>query len=202
MGSAATQKRTISRGKRPAKALRFLLCDMTGRVELSTPEGEWVANPIRCLDRAVDGNPAIILLRFGRMPRPESDALVELCVALKRNSHTKKTALLALLDAKHREMMEQLGRAGVDFVRFIGETPLNSIRILEIIDRLGPDDRLNRQLSVICPYLHYDPMDALRDLGLCGAYLDRLVLAGRRLREICETENHLRCEYYLNPRPR
>jgi hypothetical protein len=29
--------------------------------------------------------------------------------------------------------------------------------------------------------------------------LDRMVLGGRRLHELCETDDHLHCEYYQNP---
>ncbi len=34
-------------------------------------------------------------------------------------------------------------------------------------------------------------------MTVCGAYSDRLVLAGRRLHELCEAEAHTHCEYFL-----
>jgi hypothetical protein len=59
---------------------------------------------------------------------------------------------------------------------------------------------LQRYLAVLCPFLHYSRIDSQREMTVCGAYLDRLVLGGRWLREVCETEDHLHCEYFLNPR--
>jgi hypothetical protein len=60
----------------------------------------------------------------------------------------------------------------------------------EIIEGLGPDDRLGRHLAVVCPYLHYSEIDFRHEMAVCGAYLDRMVLEGHRLHEICETESH------------
>jgi hypothetical protein len=152
------------------------------------------------MDKAVDENPGIIAVRFWSMPIREREALVELCTALKRNSHTRKTPVLALLHAKHRKLLEDLERAGVDFVKFIGKTTLSSTLTQEIIDVLGPDDRVERQLEKVCPHIHYSMIDSRHEMKVCGAYLDRMVLGGRRLHGLCETENHLECEYFLNPR--
>ncbi len=186
--------------RRGERVVRFLLCDTAGNVELTTPEGEWVRSPIQCLDKAVDESPGIIAVRFTEMPILEREALVELCAALKRNSHTHQTPVLVLIHAKHRKLLEDLEQAGVDFIQFIGETTLNSSRMIEIIDGLGTDDRVERQLTMLCPYLHYDAIDACHEMTVCGAYLDRMVLGGRWLHELCETEDHLHCEYFLNPR--
>ena len=57
-----------------------------------------------------------------------------------------------------------------------------------------------RQLAALCAYLHYDIIDARREMKVCGAYLDRMVLGGLWLSEVCQTEGHLQCEYFLNPR--
>ncbi len=67
-----------------------------------------VRSPILCLDQAVDGNPDIIAIRFGKMPSRERETMVELCGALKRNSHTRKTPVLVLLHSRHRRLMEDL----------------------------------------------------------------------------------------------
>jgi hypothetical protein len=134
------------------------------------------------------------------MPIRERNTLVELSAALKRNSHTRKCPVLVLLHSRHRKLLEDLNRAGVDFAKYIEEIILDSNQMQKIIDGLGPDDRLERHLAVVCPFLHYSEIDSLNELTVCGAYLDRMVLGGRWLHEICETENHLHCEYYLNPR--
>ena len=187
----------------PERNRRFLLCDTTGKVgEFSSPEEEWVSSPVQCLNRAVDLKPELIVVRIGRIPLREREALVELSAALKRNSHTRKCPILALLHSKHRKLIEDLNRAGVDFVKYIGEITLDSSQMRKIIDELGPDDRLERHLAVLCPFLHYREIDSQHELTVCGAYLDRMVLGGRWLHDVCETENHLHCEYYLNPRIR
>jgi hypothetical protein len=182
------------------KSIRYLLCDSSGQIELESKDGEWVQSPIRCLDRAVEEKPAIIAVRFRQMPIRECEALMELFVTLKRNSHTRNTPVLALLHAKHRRLMEALARAGVDFAMFIGETTLSSGRMIEIIDGLGIQDRVERQLKMLCPYLHYDAIDESLEMTVCGAYLDRMVLGGNWLHEVCETSEHLHCQYYLKPR--
>ena len=81
-----------------------------------------------------------------------------------------------------------------------GNIPLNSTLLFDIITTLGAKDRMQRQLRTLCPYLHYEMIDAYREMTVCGAYLDRMVLGSRFLHEVCETENHLGCEYFRNPR--
>lgn len=189
-------------GRRPEGDLRFLLCDTTGNVELSSPDGQCFSSPVQCLDKAVDRRPRIIVIRFGRMAFREREALVELSGALKRNSHTRSCPVLALLHSKHRKLMEDLERAKVDHIRYVGDTRLDSIQVREIIEGLGPEDRLERHLETVCPFLHYSKIDLQHEMAVCGAHLDRMVLGGGRRHELCETDDHLHCEYYLSPRPR
>ena len=76
----------------------FLLCDPAGNVGDLTPPGEeWVPSPIQCLDRAVERKPEIVIVRFDRTQSGNCGDLVELCAALKRNSHTRGCPVLALL---------------------------------------------------------------------------------------------------------
>lgn len=194
-------EKLISLDMEPPCNLRFLVCDTTSNVgKLSSSEEQWVPSPIRCLDMAVDGNPGLIVISFGEIPMKERDTLVELSTALKRNRHTRHCPILALLHAKHRKLLEDLQQAKVDFVRFIEGDKLDSSRLRTITSGLGREDRLERHLDLICPFLHYSRMDSQHEMKLCGAYLDRMVLGGHRLREICESEDHLHCEYYLSPR--
>jgi len=196
-------KEVNSMDKCSVRTLRFLLCDTAGNVgEQWSPEGEWVSSPIQCLEKAIDKKPGIIVIRFGKMPIREREALVELSAALKRNIHTQKCPVLALLHSKNRKLIEDLKQANVDYVRYIGDAGLDSNRMRRIIDGLGTDDRLEKHLAILCPFLNYSKIDARHEMTMCRAYLDRMVLGGRRLREICETEVHLYCEYYLNPRLR
>ena len=194
------QTKHASRKVQARKNLRYLLCDVSGRFEPKSVGEEWVPTPTQCLDRAVEGKPCIIVVCFGRMPIQQRDSLVELCVVLKRNARTRKAPLLALLHEKHRGLIENLKGASVDFVEFVAEKPLRSSLIVEMIDGLSPDERVERQLDILCPYLHYDAIDDCREMTVCGAYLDRMVLGGKWLHEVCETEDHLTCKYFLNPR--
>ncbi|MFO7715912.1 hypothetical protein [Desulfosarcina sp.] len=185
----------------PARSLRFLLCDTAGKVGgLSSSDEAWVSSPIQCLDKAVDAKPGLIVIRIGDMPFRERDTLVELSAALKRNPHTRNCPILALLHSMHRKLLEDLNRAGVGFVKFIGDCTLDSDQIRQIIDAMGPHDRLERYLETVCPFVHYRQIDSRHEMVSCGAYLDRMVLGGLRLHELCQTIGHLHCEYYLNPR--
>ena len=187
--------------QKPERHVRILLCDATGNVGgLSSPEAEWVSSPVQCLNRAVDLKPEFIMIRFGRLPIRESEALVELSAALKRNSHTRKCSVLVLLHSKHRKLMEDLNGARVDFVKYIGKIRLDSNQLRPMIDGLGSDDCLERHLANLCCFLHYREIDSRHEMTVCGAYRDRMVLGGRWLHKICETENHRHCEYYLDPR--
>jgi hypothetical protein len=180
---------------------QFLLCDTTGNLtERISTDKAWVASPIRCLDRAIDRRPKIIMIRFGKVTIRERDALVELIGVLKQNSHTRDIPVLALLNSKHRGLLEDLDQAGVDFIKYVGKTALGSTQLQSIIEGVGSDDRVARHLAVLCSFLHYREIDSQHEMTVCGAYLDRMVLGGRRLLELCETEGHLHCEYYLNPR--
>ncbi|MCU0915016.1 MAG: hypothetical protein MUC88_10690 [Planctomycetes bacterium] len=161
-----------------------------------------VRSPIACLDRAVEERPAAVAIHFADMPLRERDGLVELCAVLKRNSRTKETCVVTLLHEKHRELVAVLERASVDFVTFIGGRPPTARAVRDIIDGLGPADRLEPHLSAMCPYLHYEALDGCREMRVCGAYLDRMVLGGRRLHEVCESCAHLACEHFLHPRRR
>lgn len=187
--------------KRSTRTLRFLLCDTSGNVgELSSPKEEWASSPIQCLDKAIDGKPDIILIRFGKMSIRERESLLELSAALKRNIHTQKCPALALLHSKHRKLIEDLKKAKVDYVQYIDDAVLDSTRMREIIDGLRTDDLIERHLTIVCHFIHYSKIDSRHEMTTCGAYLNRMVLGGRRLHELCETEKHFHCEYYLNPR--
>jgi len=56
--------------------------------------------------------------------------------------------------------------------------------MIKMIDRLGHEDQVERQLAKLCPYLHYDALDACHEMTVCGAYLDRMVLGGQRLQKV------------------
>ncbi|MBU4262822.1 MAG: hypothetical protein KKC76_13275 [Proteobacteria bacterium] len=179
----------------------FLICDPEGEARgLNAPAEEWVSSPLRCLARAVENTPAIILIRFGNQSLLEEEDLLELVAILKSNRHTRHIPVLALFKGKHRQLIAKLHQLGVDYGHHVGAITLGGEEIRAIIAGLGPDDSLARQLDILCPFLHYSRIDDGHEMTVCGAYLDRMVLGGRRLHEICQTEDHLRCEFYLQPR--
>jgi len=147
----------------------------------------------------VELNPDFVVIRFGGKTFDDRKMLVELAAALKTNRYTKKSRIVALLPFKHRKLLEDLHDAGTDFIKYI-DSQMKPDHLPRFVKELGPSDRLEKHLATICPYLHYCEIDAKTELTTCGAYLDRMVLGGFRLHGICETENHLHCEYYINPR--
>ncbi|MCU0599385.1 MAG: hypothetical protein MUE70_09040 [Desulfobacterales bacterium] len=187
------------KNKSLARCTRFLIF-ATSNIDVSSFEGQWVSSPIRCLGRAVEVRPQIIAIRFGQMPIQDRQILVDLCTELKQNSFTSECKLLLLLHRKHRKLIEDLANTKADYIRFMGDDKLDLVLMREIINGLGPEDRLESLLISICPFLNYTAIDTHHELKVCGAYLDRMVLGDNRLNEICETANYHCCEYYLNPR--
>jgi len=186
----------------PAQSLEFLVCDVTGRARRGTPGARWGESPILCLRRALAEGPRVVLVRFGAVNLRERAALVELCAALRRAPPHRSPEVVALLPARHRGLLVDLQRAGVAYVRYGGHDRLDSRSVRGILAGLAPEDRIEQRLAALCPFLHYQPIDFRRELTVCGAYRDRLVLGGRRLADICESDSHLACDYFLDPRSR
>jgi len=161
---------------------------------------EVASSPVVCLAKAIDDKPSIIVIHFPEGAIEEREVLVELCDVLKRTSPTRDKPLLALLPTRHRKLLEKLDQARVDYVKFITAMPLDLPHMTGMIESLGPGDLLKRQLERVCPFIHYSPIDTEREIIICGAYLDRLVLGSKCLHAICESETHLRCEYFRNPK--
>lgn len=186
---------------KPRTAPRLLVCDPSANVaDLPSGDVQWVASPLECLSLAAEAAPALVVIRLDWKSSQAHDILVELATVLKGNRHTRDCRLLVLLPAKQRQVIEALHRAGVDFARIIGDQTLDPPGMQTLIEALGPEDRLERLLAQLCPFLHYSRIDHRHELTVCGAYLDRMVLGGDRLHETCETASHLHCEHYLQPR--
>ena len=180
--------------------LRFLLCDNTTNVELTSPDGQCVHSPVECLERASESAADVIVVRFAQAPVSKREALVILCAALKNNPRTKGVPILALLHSEHPQLLEDLYRARVDFVRYIGDATPSGALIRDLMNDLDQEDRTERQVLAVCPFIHHVMIDSRREMRVCGAYLDRMVLGEHRLRTLCRREKHLECEYFVNPR--
>ena len=112
--------------------------------------------------------------------------------------HPEMDTVLALLHTKHRKLLEDLRRAGVDHAKII-ERNVPDVRPLrlKLSMRWVTDDRVEKLLEVVCPCLHYEVIDdpprddGLRRLsGPYGAWRPWML-------EVCQTKQHLRCEYFL-----
>ncbi len=162
----------------------------------------WTESPVLCLHRAVEESPRRIVLLFHDAPLSGNGLLLELCFALKHNRHTRNMLVLALLRGRHRGLLEALQAVGVGYSRFVKAAPLDLEELIVGPAALTPDDRVDHRLEELCPFLRYRELDAAHELVVCGAYLERMVLGGLRLHELCETMNHHHCELFLEPRPR
>ncbi|MEZ7197904.1 hypothetical protein [Pseudodesulfovibrio karagichevae] len=180
---------------------RYLFCDASDGTGTAR-SGLWTRSPLSCLERAIEVVPEMILIRFPEPIDPTQEIYVELCELLKRNRRTRDCAVAVLLPGKDRTLMDRLHSAGVDYAATVSGDGLDDRKVLDILDSLGEGQRVDHFRATLCPYLNSVALDESRAMTVCGAYLDRMVLGGRRLHELCETENHAGCEYYQNPRVR
>ena len=159
-----------------------------------------VTSPVACLHEATEKEHDLIIVIFGPGFLKESDAMVELCSTLKRNRHTMQVPLLCFLPSKHRGLLERLAAAKVKYVVILDP----SDRILQSqLETIASDPseeyEIGRILSGVCPHINYFPVCRDKEILYCGAYRNRLVLGPYRLRQYCETNNHIDCEYFQNP---
>ena len=148
------------------------------------------------LSRAVTENFDLLALCLFTPVHQERDALVELCGILRANRYTRKKPLLAVLPGRHRELLYRLEKVGVRYV-VTAETGSDiRLRLATLDLPLSNDYRIETLLMEICPFINYDPLNSCRELTLCGAYRNRLVLGPYRLAQICEIPAHLTCDYY------
>jgi hypothetical protein len=180
---------------------RYLVCDASNDTGTASG-GLWTRSPLSCLESAIEAAPEIILIRFPEPTDPTHEMYLELCEVLKRNRRTRGCAVTALMPGKDRSLMDRLHLAGVDYAVTVSSGGLDDRKVLDILDSLGQRHRVAYCRDTLCPYLSSVALDESRAMPVCGAYLDRMVLGGRRLHELCETENHAGCEYFQNPRVR
>lgn len=195
------EKREYQENQKVGRESTILICDPRYNVKNAEyTDLDVTASPIRCLDRATEEHPGFVVIRFTDDLISERRILVELCAALKRNKNSRESQILALLPTKHRLLLEELKQAGVDYI-WIEESPgLEYPYLPGLINHISENNSPERLLSPLCPYLNHARIAEDHEMTVCGAYLDRLVLAGKRLHELCETEAHHQCDYFLKPR--
>jgi hypothetical protein len=160
-----------------------------------------VRSPVSCMDAAVSKEYGGIVIFFSTPLISERESLIELCAHLNSNTLTRSIRKCLLLEYQHRHLLVKLREVGVKYVDIKNTNEAANPR--KIWERLNAEDsalRIESHLSRLCPFLRYRPISEQNELITCGAYRNRMVLGGRRLHEVCQTETHLYCEYYLNPR--
>jgi hypothetical protein len=164
--------------------------------------GRCVSSPLHCLDLAVQGDFSVIAVLFWGDSLEKRAENLELVSILKRNALTRGRSVAAVCTRRNRALLEALLRAGADFACVGNDDEMNPVRIGAMLSEAGPGNGIEAQLSLACPHVTYSAVDSSREIGLCGAYRNRLVLTPSRLRQSCESQSHALCEYFRNPRPR
>lgn len=107
---------------------------------------------------------------------------------------------MAVMEGLHREMMVSLQETGVALCdNYKTPGPIDLERIKALVQRKDYAADIREAIKKLCPFLNHIDIEEDCVLTACGAYRNRMVLGGKRLHEICETLNHLHCEYFINP---
>jgi hypothetical protein len=103
------------------------------------------------------------------------------------------------METIHREMMVKLQGSGVTlFKSYKADIVMDLNRIRDLVKRGDPSMLIRETIKKICPALNRAGSDDQEELTVCGSYMNRMVLGGKRLHDVCETLNHLYCEYFIN----
>lgn len=186
-----------------AAGVELLVCQFPQALAL---EGETcrltlAPSPMSCLDEAASKRFAGILIYHSARKMRERQALIELCSGLCENPLTRFTSMGVSLDCRNRELICRLRAAGIEHLDI--RLPSKAVDPRKMWERLSAHDcslKIDFHLARLCPFLHYRPISSQSEMITCKAYCNRMVLGGRRLREVCQTESHLMCEFYRRPR--
>lgn len=162
-------------------------------------ETQIVQTPMECFSRAVSGRTELIAIVFSARNRSARHGVLELCRCLKHNPLTREIPVVVLMETVHREMMVKLQETGVTlFKNYKADITIDLNRIRDLVKRGDPSMAIRETIKKLCPALNRIGSDDQEELTVCGAYMNRMVLGGKRLHEVCETLNHLHCEYFIN----
>ncbi|RJP77890.1 MAG: hypothetical protein C4522_14450 [Desulfobacteraceae bacterium] len=181
----------------------ILICQLYDQPEMLQSEKIIMTHtPLACLNEATGRHFGLIGICFSTRPLSARKGVFELCECLKSNPLTSETPLFVIMEIPHRDIVVEMKRIGVKFLAiFSADSSFDKLeKIVKGMQRGETMDNIRLTLSRLCPFLHYYPIDDQRELITCRAYGNRMVLAGKRLHEVCETDTYLHCEYFLNPR--
>ncbi len=175
--------------------MKTLVCDIAAGDRFCLDNRDQTSSPVQCIEKALSENYELIVIYFPARPIKQRDALIELCALLKRNDHTCRIPVLALLPVKHRALLEKLSEVKVEYAKII-----NHESVANTYQHIDARDAVSTVLSGWCPYIAYQPIDRHRELVVCGAYYSRLVLSGNRLARTCQHPDFKSCPYFQSPK--
>jgi len=161
-------------------------------------ETQIVQNFTECFKRAVAGKTELIAIIFSARNISARFGVLELCRCLKNNPLTKEIPVVVLMETIHREMMVKLQETGATLFKNYKAGITIDLNWIKALAKEGdPSADIREAIKKLCPALNHTGLDGQEELTVCGAYMNR-VLGGKRLHEVCETLNHLHCEYFIN----
>lgn len=166
---------------------------------ISREETDSVQTPMECFSRAVLGKVQFIVIIFSDRTISARFPVFELCRCLKQNSLTKEIPVIVLMDSIHREILVKFHETGVTlFKNYKSDLCIDLNQVKDLIGTRDQAVNLPGFLKKLCPALNYIKIDDQHELAVCGAYRNRMALGGMRLHEVCETLEHLNCDYFIN----
>jgi len=181
---------------------KILVCQIDERVEILTAVGVTIIhNSLSCLNEATINPYDLIIIDFSVQSKCDLlIEIVELCRCLKVNPLTNKVPLFVSIDRWDREIAVRMKESGVDYMDLRqGPNRMDPQYISNIVIETGISVHINRVVSRLCPFINYGLLNNSCEFLTCRAWRNRMVLGGKWLHELCETEDHLHCEYFLNP---
>lgn len=164
-----------------------------------------VRSPLRCLRLAGEAGVRAVFVSFHGATLGERETLLDLCRHLKPGADGSGLLVVALLPEPHRDLLEWLREMRVDRVCFATVHAFAKLAARAKVDAFpwealggGPPRDV---LHSVCPYLGHQATPGGHELPLCGAYANRMVIGGDRLRDYCCCPHHVRCEFYRQPHP-
>ena len=160
-----------------------------------------VTSPASCLCHTLEGALTAVAISFQQTSMRQRQALIELCATLRKNAHTARIPLLAVLSCANRNLLERLREVGVELATISQSEDSSLLQRLSSFTAGGSSQfKLETILCRICPYINYVPISGSKEIVFCAAYRNRLVLGSERLTDLCETRAHKTCDYFIRPK--
>jgi hypothetical protein len=180
----------------------ILVCNLTQKLHVAEGPGVTLTKtPLSCLNLATQNAFSLFMMFFCPWTGSDSSRLVELCGCLKSNRLIRKTPVLVIVTSWDRGLIERLCAVKVDWIHGAGPTdPQDPMAYQSALGVPGGISEAGTVLSRLCPFLNHDSVEDGVRLITCGAWRNRMVLGGDRLRKVCETFSHRDCAFFLDPR--